>query len=138
LSLAIYWYRKAAAHQHEPLSQEARIYLGDIYAQGDSVPVDLTQANHWYQQASAYYQGLAEQGWAPAQYSLGLMHERGKGVELDREKAAYWYRKAAEDGYEPAKAALATLRMVKMPEPSNPKLTSESEPRYPKLSGKHK
>jgi TPR repeat protein len=109
LSLAIYWYRMAAAQQHETLSQEARIYLGDIYAQGDCVPVNLTQANHWYEQALAYYQHLAEQGWAPAQYSLGLMHERGKGVQHDREKAAYWYRKAADNGYELAKSALANL-----------------------------
>jgi len=62
LSLAIYWYRKAAAQQYATLSQEARIYLGDIYAQGDCVPVDLTQADHWYQQAFACYQDLAEQG----------------------------------------------------------------------------
>lgn len=109
LSLAIYWYQKAAVQQYERLSQEARIYLGDIYAQGDCVPVNLPQADHWYQQAFACYQHLAEQGWAPAQYGLGLMHERGKGVEPDREKAGYWYQKAAEQGDELARAALAAL-----------------------------
>ncbi len=52
----------------------------------------------------------------------------------DIEEAVHSYHKAAEQGDEPTKAALATLRMVKMSEPSNPKPTSESEPRYPKLS----
>jgi uncharacterized protein len=110
LSLAIFWYQKAAVQQYATLSQEARIYLGDIYAQGDCVPVNLTQADHWYQQAFACYQHLAEQGWAPAQYSLGLMHECGKGVPKEVEQAVHWYRKAAEQGDELARAALATLR----------------------------
>ncbi len=121
LSLAIYWYRKAAAQQYGTLSQEARIYLGDIYARGDCVPVDPSQANHWYQEAFACYQHLAEQGLETAQYRLGLMHERGQGVEHNLEKAAYWYRKAAEKGNEPARAALAALQVM----PSATEVTPE-------------
>jgi TPR repeat protein len=72
------------------------VYLGDIYASGDGVPVDLTEADHWYKEALVEYENLAEQGWAPAQKCLGRMYECGKGVDRDPSKAAYWYRKAAE------------------------------------------
>jgi len=37
------------------------------------------------------------------------MYESGRGVEKDEEEAVKWYRKAAEQGYEPAKAALKKL-----------------------------
>ena len=41
---------------------------------------------------------LADQGEASAQYSLGLMYEKGLGVPQDYAAAATWYRKAAEQG----------------------------------------
>ena len=38
----------------------------------------------------------AEQGHAKAQYNLGLMYDKGKGVVQDHKEAAKWYTKAAE------------------------------------------
>lgn len=46
---------------------------------------------------------LAEQGNANAQYNMGVLYDRGYGVERDYDKARKWYKKAAAQGY--AKAA---------------------------------
>ena len=40
----------------------------------------------------------AEQGDAEAQFSLGLMYDKGEGVPQDYAEAARWYRRAAEQG----------------------------------------
>ena len=42
---------------------------------------------------------VAEQGFADAQYSLGVMYDNGRGVIQDYKEAVKWYRKAAEQGY---------------------------------------
>ena len=39
---------------------------------------------------------LAKQGIAEAEYNLGLMFSRGKGVPRDDKKAGKWYQLAAE------------------------------------------
>ena len=50
----------------------------------------------------------AEQGNPKAQFELGLMHERGRGVPKNAAQAAHWYRKAAEQGLAVARNALAS------------------------------
>ena len=40
----------------------------------------------------------AEQGYAKAQFNLGLMYYNGQGVRQDYTQAVQWYRKAAEQG----------------------------------------
>ncbi len=52
---------------------------------------------------------VAEQGFAKAQYYLGVMYENGKGVEQDVAKAVSWYRKAAEQGYAKAQFNLGGM-----------------------------
>jgi len=51
-----------------------------------------------YTEALPLYQGLAEQGDAPAQFILGGMYSNGKGTAKDEAQAVVWYRKAAEQG----------------------------------------
>jgi TPR repeat protein len=51
----------------------------------------------------------AEQGNNDSQFNLGLMYERGIGVEKDEQKAITWYRKAAEQGNPNAQFNLAVL-----------------------------
>jgi hypothetical protein len=55
------------------------------------VKKDLATAVEWFTKA-------AEQGYAPAQNSLGFCYEYGDGVEKDLKKAVEWYTKAAEQG----------------------------------------
>jgi uncharacterized protein len=44
----------------------------------------------------------AEQGFAPAQFNLGMMYDLEEGVEQNYTESARWYRKAAEQGLAPA------------------------------------
>ena len=41
----------------------------------------------------------AEQGFATAQYNLGIMYANGEGVPQDDAEAVKWSRLAAEQGY---------------------------------------
>jgi TPR repeat protein len=52
-----------------------------------------------YTQAARLFSPLAEQGVASAQFYLGLMHEKGRGVRQDYRTALTWFRKAAAQGY---------------------------------------
>ena len=61
------------------------------YREGYGTAVDHVEAVKWVRKA-------AEQGFARAQYDLGLMYEFGTGVERSNEKAAEWYLKAAKQG----------------------------------------
>ncbi|MBH0203334.1 MAG: sel1 repeat family protein [Nitrospira sp.] len=52
-----------------------------------------------YTQAARLFGPLAEQGVASAQFYLGLMHEKGRGVRQDNQTALTWFRKAAAQGH---------------------------------------
>jgi len=73
----------------------AQYGLGLIYANGEGIEKNLTEAMKWYRKA-------AEQGHASAQNNLGVMYDNGKGVEKNLTEAMKWYRKAAEQGNENA------------------------------------
>ena len=53
----------------------------------------------WYRQA-------AEQGYTDAQFNLGNMYAKGRGVKQDDVEAVKWYRQAAEQGDAPAQFIL--------------------------------
>jgi len=44
----------------------------------------------------------AEQGHAPAQYSLGAMYNQGEGTQQNFPSAFHWFLRSAEQGYVPA------------------------------------
>jgi TPR repeat protein len=52
---------------------------------------------------------LAEQGNADAQFNLGVMYRKGKGVIQDYKEAAKWYRLAAEQGFADAQFNLGVM-----------------------------
>ena len=54
------------------------------------MPADRPAASDWYRKA-------AEQG--DPRYSLGVMLERGEGIDVDKAESAKWYQKAAEAGH---------------------------------------
>ncbi len=51
-----------------------------------------------YHTAFKLWLPLAEQGMAAAQFNLGVMYEKGRGVKQDDFEAVKWFRKAAEQG----------------------------------------
>ena len=63
-----------------------------MFATGQGVPQDYGQAIGWYRKA-------ADQGYAPAQFSLGVMFDSGQGVPQSSVQAVTWYRKAADQGH---------------------------------------
>ena len=62
-----------------------------MYDQGQGVPQDYAEAVKWYRLA-------AEQGYAFAQFNLGVKYEKGQGVPQDYAEAVNWFRIAAEQG----------------------------------------
>jgi TPR repeat protein len=73
-----------------------------LYGKGLGVPQDYAEAVTWYRKA-------AEQGYAVAQYALGVGYDRGQGVPQDDAEAVTWYRKAAEQGYADAQNNLGNI-----------------------------
>ncbi len=67
--------------------------LGMAYGNGElpGIERNLALAIQWFSRA-------AEQGYAPAEFSMGYSYEHGMGVPKDRNQAATWYGKAAEHG----------------------------------------
>ncbi len=52
---------------------------------------------------------LAAQGDAHAQFNLGVMYDKGRGVSQDYAEAVKWYRKAAEQGHASAQHNLGVM-----------------------------
>ena len=70
-----------------------------MYAEGEGVSQDYTEALRWYHKA-------ADQGYAKAQNNLGGMYDNGRGVAQDYAEAMRWYRKAADQGNAAAQTSL--------------------------------
>lgn len=92
---------------------EAQYFLGSIHMAGylkqylseGSVGAnnpDLRQAHHWFKQA-------AEAGEARALRSLGVVYEKGLGVDKDLVKAKQYYQQAYNQGNEKAQDDLLRL-----------------------------
>lgn len=86
---------KAKAETGDP---EAQLALGMKYDERK----DYAEAAKWYRKA-------AEQGLATAQYDLGFMYYKGRGVPRHYSEAFKWYRKAAEQGHAGAQCYLAYM-----------------------------
>ncbi len=70
----------------------AQFVIATRYLNGEQgAPQDDAKAAYWYGRAAA-------QGLAPAQYRLGTLYERGKGVTRDLKAALDWYERAASLG----------------------------------------
>lgn len=81
-------YLQNAAASGHVRSQAA---LGDLHAFTKD-RIDYAKALHWYTQA-------AKNGFAPAQFNLGVLYEEGKGTKQDFVKAMQWYGPAGERGH---------------------------------------
>lgn len=77
------------------------IQKGRMYIAGTS--------HGYFQRAARFMRTAAEQGYAPAQYNLGVVYEHGMGVAVNAAEAARWYQAAAGMGLAQAQAALARL-----------------------------
>lgn len=62
-----------------------------------------------YAEALPRLVALAEAGHAPAQNTLGVMHDHGLGVPADIDRAVAWFQRAAAQGDAKAQANLGVL-----------------------------
>jgi uncharacterized protein len=66
------------------------------------VPQDYQEAIKWYGMA-------ATDGYAPAEYNLGVAYEKGQGVPQDYQQAVEWYHRAAAQGNQFAQISLGVM-----------------------------
>ena len=62
-----------------------------------------------YSAALHEFRHLADEGHAAAQYQLGRMYDKGKGVAKDNRRAAGWYQLAADQGIVRAQVELGHM-----------------------------
>ncbi len=86
---------RAAAEKGDP---RAQFIMGSHHLEKR----DFTKAAEWFEKA-------ARRGLAVAQYRLGTLYERGRGVPRDVKKALDWYEKAAKAGNVKAMHNLAVM-----------------------------
>ena len=82
---------------------EAQYWLGAVFddrSRWNGDAHDACEAVKWFRRA-------ANQGYAEAQYDLGLIYFNGRGVTRDNGEAAKWFLKSAEQGHENAPYYLA-------------------------------
>lgn len=71
---------------------QAQYDLANVFFDGPEAKQRIPEILHLYQQA-------AGQGHVGAQYYLGVMYDKGRGVDNDDAIARDWYRTAAENGH---------------------------------------
>ena len=59
-----------------------------------------------------WYRKAAEQGFAAAQFNLGVSYGTGQGVTQDDKEAMKWFRKAAEHGVAGAQSKLGLMYVI--------------------------
>ena len=90
--------RTRAAHRSQPAGDAggaelfARYWVGLALLAGAGMAADTPRG-------LAHHRAAAERGFAPAEFSLGLLYERGHGVPLDLGLARQWFTRAAEHGH---------------------------------------
>ena len=80
-----------------------------VAAAGPREDADSALQRGDYTLAARLLRPIAEQGDASAQFNLGLMYAKGKGVPQDYPAALKWFRKAAEQGNAAAQNSLGLM-----------------------------
>ena len=70
---------------------DAQYNLARMYANGEGVPENDSEAVKWYRKA-------ADQGLAEAQFNLGLRYAKGEGVPENYIRAYVWWSMAKTQG----------------------------------------
>jgi hypothetical protein len=96
--MSLGWVREVAERGYA----YAQYRLGEMYAQGDGVPQDATEAMAWYLKAANNTNSdetvESDTPSGQAAYAIASMYADGKGVPKDDATALAWTFKAAEKG----------------------------------------
>ena len=87
--------KNATPKRSKPLLDECLVYM---YGQSQ---------NH--EKALKCFHEAAEKGYVKSYFYIGLIYEKGEGIDKDYSKAIKWYRKAAIDGHAEAQVNLAIM-----------------------------
>ncbi|MDQ5910957.1 MAG: uncharacterized protein QG599_3054 [Pseudomonadota bacterium] len=82
---------------------------GPVWAEGEWDQARTAHERGDYSAELAIVRPLAEQGFAFAQFNLGVLYDQGHGVPMDDRQALEWYRKAAEQGLPQAQINLGIM-----------------------------
>ena len=98
----------ADARAGDPAAQNS---LGVMYYTGEAVSKTLSGQvlNTDPELAAGWFFRAAEQGYADAQFNLGLMYANGEGVPQDLAQAAELFKSAAEQGHVDAQNNLGAM-----------------------------
>jgi hypothetical protein len=80
-----------------------------VWAESDWERARTAHERGDYAAEMALIRPLAEQGFAFAQFNLGVLYDQGYGVPMDDRQAIEWYRKAAEQGLPQAQINLGIM-----------------------------
>ncbi len=121
-SEALRWYMKVASMRGPDLPDQwsdlrseagaitgANFRIGDMYADGDGVPKDTSEAERWYQRGVDMASAGARAGWLTADVYLANAYLQSKGVPLDYSEAMYRMKDAAEHGNRQAQVNLGSM-----------------------------
>lgn len=78
----------------------------------EGMAATMAYENGDYETALSKWRPLAEKGDAWAQFGLGYLHLRGKGVPRDHKEALKWFFLAAEQGIAPAQYRVGSSYLV--------------------------
>ena len=82
---------------------KAQFQQGICCMKGAGVPQDTAKGVEWIRKS-------AENGFAEAQYALGLFYSEGKaGLKQDKPQSAQWFLKAAQQGHKDAQYSLGVI-----------------------------
>ena len=85
------------------------VAISSIVLIGAGTLVQTARKNRQLAKDATAFGMRAEQGDAEAQFKLGSIYSKGKGVPKDFVEAVRWYRKAADQGFAPAQDNLGTM-----------------------------
>ena len=74
------------------------LYSNSVFSD-DFIKGQEAYKNNDFVKAFSYWQPLALKGNKLAQYKLGILYEKGKGINQDSEKTLSWWKLAAENGH---------------------------------------
>ena len=89
--------------RHRAIVLCAIALLAAACSTSQSLPVSQDEPTQPFKRGSSVspvhaVRSLAEQGNVEAQFNLGLLYDRGRGVPKDKHEALRWYRRAATQG----------------------------------------
>lgn len=109
---------QAAEEKFKKLLEDAKVGdpaaqngLGVMYYTGEAISKNPSGQvlNNDPELAAGWFLRAAEQGYADAQFNLGLMYANGEGIEKDMAKAVELFKKAAEQGHVDAQNNLGAM-----------------------------